>query len=232
MANATIGAIESPDTFVIVGRTRMILGMPLLYAACRLTARVGEIENANAGAPFGDFWEEILESSMSVAVLSVACIEAYANELFFEDAALSPILKPHAAAILGDLVDRKPALRKFSVALEMLTDTKLDLGRTETQNAALLVDLRDAIIHFRSEWSGQKGKHEKLSKDLLGAKVMPSPFLLSEPLFPLAWASHNTCRWALRSTVDFLDYFYPLAGLPHPLRECAKRLSQLSAGAL
>ncbi len=104
---------EQGDTLVATAKTRMNLAIHHLFAACRLAARVGEIERANAKEPFGEFWEEIFQNSLGVATLTVACIECYANELFFEASALGRVLNPTAAATVADLVDNQSILQWF-----------------------------------------------------------------------------------------------------------------------
>ena len=65
-------------------RTRTNFAVHHLFAACRFSAIVGEIELTNAGQPFAAFWEEILHNSLGVAVVTVAALESYANEMYFE----------------------------------------------------------------------------------------------------------------------------------------------------
>ncbi|SRR6266568_1187734 len=222
---------EQGDTLVATAKTRMNLAIHHLFAACRLAARVGEIERANAKEPFGEFWEEIFQNSLGVATLTVACIECYANELFFEASALGRVLNPTAAATVADLVDNQSILRKYSVALAIRTGSELDFGISPVQGVDALIRLRNAVVHFRPEWFGEQDKHEKLSK-VLQYKFKTSIFLSSEPVFPRAWASHDFCVWALRTAVAFLAHFYERAGLQFPLAQFESRLSQLSANAL
>lgn len=222
---------EQGDTVVATAKTRMNLAIHHLFAACRLAARVGEIERANASAPFGEFWEEIFQNSLGVAMMTVACMECYANELFFENSVLESVLTPVAAATVADLVDKQSILRKYSTALAIRTGSELEFGIVPVENAHALIRLRNRVVHFYPEWFGEQGKHKELSK-VLQDKFKTSGFLASEPVFPRAWASNDFCVWALRTTVTFLKHFYAQAGLPFPLEQWAPRLSQLSANAL
>ena len=204
-----------------------------LFAACRLSARIGEVERENEGREFGSFWEEILQSALGVATLSVACLECYANELYFEGAAIAEKLNPTATALVGDLIDNASILRKYEAALAIRRGKSLDYGCVAVQNADALIKLRNAVIHFRPEWSNAQVNHDRLSKILM-YKFRPSPFLPeTEPLFPLSWASHDFAKWALKSTVVFLEHFYAEAEITSPLHiENKRQLSAMSAGAI
>ncbi len=221
--------MDASDSSTAKSRTNLALHH--LFAACRFAARIGEVERANAGLPFGDFWEEILQNALGVATLSVACIECYANELYFEGSVLSSTLTPGAATVVAELIDSETALRKYSAALAFRTGQPLDFGVAPVQNANALVRLRNAVIHFRPEWFEEQQKHDRLSK-VLQHKFAASPYFPNEPLFPRAWASHAFAVWALRSTVSFLEYFCNQAGLDSPVIHQKARLTVLSANAL
>ena len=218
-------------TTTATGKSRTNLSLHHLFAACRFTARIEEIEQANAGQPFGSFWEEILQNALGVATLSVACIECYANELFFEGTAISSSLNSVATAVIAEALDSESILLKYSAVLAIRVGKQLDMGVLQVQGANALIKLRNSVVHFRPEWSGEQNKHDKLSK-LLRYKFETSSFLPNEPIFPLAWASHSFAVWALRSTIEFLEYFHAEVGLSSPLAQFKDQLSVLSFNAL
>jgi len=212
-------------------RTRMNLGFHHLSAACRFSARVGQVEAENYGQAFGSFWEEILHNSLGVAVQTVAALESYVNEMYFEGAVLERGLNSAAALELAEMVDKETILRKYAIALSISAKKRLDKGATPTQNADALIKLRNAVVHFRPEWFGEKSKHDKLSNELQH-KFQPSVFLPNEPIFPRAWASHSFTVWALKSTVEFIEHFHSESGLVSPIEPYRPQLSALSANAL
>ncbi len=90
--------------------------------------------------------------------------------------------------------------------------------------------LRNALVHFRPEWSDEQDKHKKVA-DKLAGKFKVSPFLeKNEPIFPRAWASKDFSRWALKVTVDFLDHFCAEAKMKNPFESFLSQLEQLSEG--
>jgi hypothetical protein len=105
-------------------------------------------------------------------------------------------------------------LDKFDFALLLLRKPILVRGVRPSQDIKVLVDLRDALIHFKPEWEHEAVTHKKLSK-ALHSKTKGSPFFSkSELLFPRRWASHSCTIWAVRSAVDFSKKFEQRAGLP------------------
>jgi hypothetical protein len=67
-----------------------------------------------------------------------------------------------------------------------------------------ILELQNALTHFKPEWRDEASKHRRVST-VLAAKIAGSPFL-SEPelLFPRRWASHDCTSWTVRSTVALM----------------------------
>lgn len=231
MVNLSPHAQEGNDTVTFTVRQRNNLALHHLFAACRFASRIEQVEREKSGQLFGAFWEEIFHNSLGVATLTVASIESYANELYFEGSILTPTLNPAAALQIAELIDSKSILDKYSIALAVRVGKRLDRGISPVQNAAALIQLRNAVVHFRPEWFDEQDKHDKLSK-ILQDKFNASAFFPNEPMFPCAWASHEFAAWALRTTVEFLEHFYSEAGVECPLSKFKTQLRELSAIAL
>ena len=223
--------IEEGDSTRVALRTRTNLALHHLLAAGRYAAQIGIAERENGGQPLGPFWDEILQNSLGVVTLSVAALECYANELWFEHAPARPDMNEAAAEKISELIDRESVLTKYSLALSLHTGKSLELGCPAVQNVDALIKLRNGVVHFRPEWFGAQAKHEKLSKQLNG-RFASSQFFPNEPLFPRAWATEDFACWAIRSTVNFIDHFYSEAGLSSPLGKFKSRLEKVSAVAL
>jgi hypothetical protein len=219
-------------TAAATARSRANLGLHHLLAACRNSAAISKLESEHAGKEFGSHWDEILQNSLGVAMLATAALESYANELYFEGAALKGVVNSTAVERLAELVNRESVLNKYALALAIRNGKRLDFDSEPVQSAAALVRLRNAVVHFRPEWSGEEDEHAKLSNKLV-SKFDPSPFLQNEKhLFPIAWASASFSSWAMRSTVAFLEHFYQLADIPSPLEKFKSRLCGVSGIAL
>ena len=60
-------------------------------------------------------------------------------------------------------MERTQNLRKYQVALAIRANKGLDFEADPVRNVTALTQLRNAVVHYRPEWSGEKGEHEKLS---------------------------------------------------------------------
>jgi hypothetical protein len=70
---------------------------------------------------------------------------------------------------------------------------------------ALLIGLRNALVHFKPESENKAVRHRKLS-DRLRNKFKPST-IIEGPIFPNGWATHGCTDWAVKSTVTFAHNF-------------------------
>ena len=226
------GRASTKITTSATASSRMSLGIHHLYSACKAVARIEATERTNKGQPFGEFWNDVLHDSLVVATSSVAALESYANELYFEGRFISSALSGPAAEQVADLIDKESILKKFALALALRADKKLDLGSPPSQNVDALIKLRNLLVHYRSEWSHQQTAHDKVAK-ALKHRFERSPFIPEhEPLLPKAWASHSFASWSIRSVYSFMEHFYTEAGLENPLSKRKEQLQELSRGAL
>lgn len=228
----TVSAVATATvTASATARCRTNLALHHLFAACRFSAQIGRIEHENAGQPFGEFWEEILQYSLGVVTLSVASLESYANEHMADGALSTGSLPSKASESIAALIDREPILSKFNLVLELRTGRNLDFGSNVVQCADLLIKLRNAAIHFRPEWDDEDAAHAKLSSRLQH-RFERSPYFPNEGLFPRAWATRSFSVWALKSTIAFLEHFGQESGLDSKLAPFRERLSRFSDGAV
>lgn len=171
----------------------------------------------------------MLHNALGVLTLSTAALEAFANELYFEGEGLESDLNSKTKEILGELIDRENLLAKYELVLAIRTSRGLPYGESVIQNVQTLILLRNAVIHFRPEWSSDDGEHAKLSKKL-NHKFAPSPYFSGEGLFPRAWVSAEFAVWALKTTIKFFDYFCSESGIRNPCMNFHSRLTQYSGG--
>ena len=145
---------------------------------------------------------------------AAASVEAYANELFFERDTVFPGYTSDLLNELWETYERKTPHKKFDFALLLRKSPILDWGKPPCQDVKALIDLRDALMHYKPEWDNEADRHQKIS-DLLRYKFDPSPFPNDDPLiFPLRWASHSCTKWAVKSAVEFTNEFAKVGGLP------------------
>jgi hypothetical protein len=193
---------------------KMNLAVQHLLAAARFSREVGVLENEHVGQRFGAFWESIFHSSIACVLTSVASLESYANELFSDREKVFLGYHPDLLHELWETYEQKPILAKFEFALLLLNKPEINRGASPYQDIKVLIDVRNALTHFRPEWMNEADEHAKISAKLDG-KIVGSPFLPeSEILFPRRWASHNCTTWAVSSVTAFARNFEQHAGLP------------------
>jgi hypothetical protein len=175
--------------------------------------RCGSLETENAGQQFGDFWDEIQANAIATVFSSVAALEAYANELFGDYATVFPGVHLSVMAKLWELCEQKPTLEKFEFALLLRQKPTFEKGAAPYQDVAALIKLRNALVHYKPEWSDQQSEHAKVSAVLAHRAVRSQWFAPPQSLFPRAWASYGSACWAVRSVAAFLPHFETRASL-------------------
>jgi len=186
---------------------RTNLSLQHLLGAARFARQAYQVEQENAGQPFGAFFEELVHLVIAAVTLSVASLEAAANELYADGPQHFPAYSKEVLDAVWDLAEKSPFMGKYDLALTLRAAPSLDKGQPVYQNIDALVHLRNALVHFKPEWDDAQVKHKKLSARLQG-KFQRSPFIhTNEPLFPKACMSHGCAEWAVKSVVGFLADF-------------------------
>jgi hypothetical protein len=126
---------------------------------------------------------------------------------------------------LAGLIDDAQAPERFNLILHLLGKSTLGTGAQPFQDAALVVRLRNEIVHYKSHW-GEEMKSAKLFGALKALKHQPPPWFThpSVNFFPHRCLSADCGAWALKSTVAFLNAFYAALGIQSPLLPYGSRL--------
>jgi hypothetical protein len=215
---------ESPDVMEANATFLVNLSVQHMLGAARFSRSVGEIERKHEGEQFGEFWEEIFHISSACVFASVAALEAYANELFFDRAKVFPGYSSPLLDRLWETFEQKSITEKFEFALLLRNRETMNRGARPHQDAVALIDLRNGLMHFKPEWENEAERHEKTSRQL-HARFSPSPFLSDRLLFPRRWATHSCTKWAVESSLAFCNEFGRLAGLDSRFNAFADRLT-------
>jgi len=125
---------------------------------------------------------------------------------------------------VADLIDDQSALPRFDLILHLLKKSPLDKGANPYQSAALVVRLRNELVHYKSRW-GAEMERNKLQAALQSLGHTPPPF--TSPgmnFFPHLCLSADCGAWALASVVAFLEAFYSALGVPSRFESYRLRL--------
>jgi len=172
---------------------------------------------------------------MACIASSVSFIEATINEVF-ADAADNQHKSEHIRQLDKETRDLLASLwevesyartastiDKYQSALKLGKKAMLEKGKNTFQDAKVLIDLRNALVHFKPEWViADTGRVDQSDLHILEKKLKNkfalNPFLRdARPLFPTLCMSHGCAKWAVDSAVTFVERFYQEMGMTIPL---------------
>lgn len=115
---------------------------------------------------------------------------------------------------IAEIVEREPPLERYRVVLHLLGKAALSKGRQPWADAALVMHLRNELVHFKSRWGSELTQKAWL-KALRDKKHKRAPFLADGiTFFPYAALSAGCAEWAVQACIQFLDGFYERLGFP------------------
>jgi hypothetical protein len=143
--------------------------------------------------------------ALGAIILSASALEAAANE-FYQDAAdrhLTALGKAAPAAELivqtWDTVERSSILRKYEWFLQLAGCAPMGRGDSVFQSAADVIELRDALVHFKPEWTSDPKRNEKLETRLSGKFVHNRLSMPDQHFIPYRGLGHGSGVWAVRA---------------------------------
>jgi hypothetical protein len=98
-------------------------------------------------------------------------------------------------------------LEKYEIALALAEKEQLDHGAAVYQDVKLLIRLRNALIHYEptSSTSTAEGS-QKLEKQFFGKFLLNPLTGRKTPFFPERCLGHGCTKWAVESSVSFVDH--------------------------
>ena len=223
--NETIsgGGFFPMPTIQATAKSRANLSFQHMQEAIHLMELSKDCEAANSGKTFadGDFFNHHRAYVVGAIMTSVASVEARINEFYLDatDNLLGSILDAGQQALLAELwkpLDEKRVriLEKYQIATAAIKRSKFDTSKGPYQDVALLIGLRNMLVHFKPEWDNEQRKHRKIENDLQGRFEL-NPFWPKDDsiFFPFKCLSHGCASWAVRSSMKFILEFFVLIGV-------------------
>ncbi len=136
--------------------------------------------------------------------------------------AVAGLAAPQCTALATALDTRASVLDQYQVALRTVGKEKFKADAQPYRSAALVVVLRNFLVHFPAEWlaapDGEAGPIpqrelpliERQLKRQFGTTAFADP---SRPFFPDHCLSAACARWAAESTLAFVQAFCTRAGV-------------------
>jgi hypothetical protein len=151
---------------------------------------------------------------------AVASLEATINELFIDAQHGDPYIRkgadPEFAPLLAERwkeVERWSTLRKYQLALNLAKKQEFNRDSSPYEEVDSLIDVRNALVHYKSEWDTDQKEHRKL-EDRLKSRFVPNPFAGSnDAFFPKKCLGHGCAEWAVKSGEAFINEFFDRLGL-------------------
>ena len=216
------GTINSPSDLQLTQRSNF--AVQHLMAAARFARQCKQVEVNHAGEPFGSFYDEIIANTTAVVLLSVACLEAYINELYADGAPKFDEVAVNLRQEIWGLIEEKSILEKYQMALVMKDKPKFIQGEEPYQSVDILIKVRNILVHFKPEWHHKQKQHAKIGRMLQG-KFSLSPFVEGDaPIFPTKSMTFGMAKWAVESSINFISQFSVKADLPNRLERFMDKL--------
>jgi hypothetical protein len=204
---------------------RTSLSFQLMLTAAKFTRKVKGIEDEHAGEPFGEFFEDIISYTLATILSSMTALESYVNEIYTDRTTYFPGYHQQLIDDIWQITERRSALEKCQFALSLKDKGKFDTSAKFYQDTSDLVKLRNALVHYKPEWSHEEGEHKKLMKRLRG-KFRFSPYYQNPTsAFPNSLMGYECARWSLTTVINFIDKFSELADIPNLHNNLRPRLT-------
>jgi hypothetical protein len=201
-------------------------------AATTLSRKCGEIEALAPSPgeaktlPIGTKTDHRSYATSSV-LASVAFLEACINEFIAEASegaeprtGLQPVERQRITDAGEELRRLSKTLDRYERVLQLLKRQPFDRGARPFSDAALLVKLRNALVHYTPQWRPEKSNERRSATEqnfvigLMDRRFSPNPFHAGydDPYFPEKCLGHGCTTWAWRSALKFADAFFDRVG--------------------
>lgn len=166
--------------------------------------------------------------AISSVIVSAAFLEATINEMFSDcsdDHSTERIASLPARNLMANLwrkgIPRTAAysiVEKYEIALELNGKPAFNTGSSPCQDVKLLIELRNALIHYEPETIVRHSGHEnpqphKFEKRLKGKFPINTLTGLGNPFYPDKVLGAGCAQWAVRAAVAFTDDFFQKLGI-------------------
>jgi hypothetical protein len=194
-----------------------------LWASRHFGRKAEELEAAHSGQ--SRFSVEHRAYVIAAVIEAAAFLEAAINELYKDcvDSHQGYIktLSPSSARALHDKWNAwhankripVPTLDKYVAALACCSAQPFDKGAAPSQDAELLVRLRNALMHFTPQSLAEDDPHAL--GDVMQKRFKPNPLMAQSgnPYFPDKCLGAGCAAWAFRSAKMYSDEFYNRIGV-------------------
>jgi hypothetical protein len=222
-------------------RKRTDFSISHILAAAYFARLSWQVEKTYDGKWSDNLFHEHRAYVTGCVLSAISFLEAKANELFADTVDNPEAVKElnqGAKDLMSDMwklgvprTGRYSIPEKFQIALVMARKELFDRSRRPYQDVALLVRLRNALVHYEPKWVTCVSPDiealtvQNLEKNLLGKFELNPLKGRADPFFPDRCLGHGCAKWAVTSCIEFADEFFSRMGLPRPYDHIRPRLN-------
>lgn len=191
-----------------------------------LARKAAEIEATDQRAPDHELISTHRAYVITSILSAVAFLEAGVNEVFANaHDGVRELPNPDSRELFGRMwnrgvprTSRFSILEKHQIALDLYRAEPFDPGREPYQDVQLVVQLRNALVHYKPEWIEPDGYQVSGPHDFekrLRGKFPENPVLLpiATAFFPDRVLGSGCAKWALASSLAFAEEFLSRLGI-------------------
>jgi hypothetical protein len=214
---------ERPITEALSVASRHYVAGQHLWSARHHARLCAELEAEKTGKTAFDI--EHRAYAVSAVLSAVVFLEALVNETF-QDAAdgnvsrIAP-LDYRCIELMGEFWNspkgrRAGVLRKFQKALLLADRKQLNPDAAPYQDAKLLIDIRNRLVHFRPVWmtAGEETEEEAQVKDKFAQNALMAG--MGNPWFPDKCLGAGCAQWSWKTSLALADEWTKRLGIPRP----------------
>lgn len=220
-------SIELPlPTVEAYGKSELSFSLYHLLSVSFFLKETQRIENEFNGSTITSAEENAHRSCVIGGIMSIiASLEATINEFLIEAKDSQEKWLKQITVLLNnweiiesgktflDLLKNKNILEKYQMTCRALRIPTFKAGENPYQDIAHFIELRNALVHYKPEWSEAPKISAKL-EDNLRNDFSLNPFSKSSRFFPTKCLSHGCIKWGLDRCESFIREFYAKIGQP------------------
>jgi hypothetical protein len=213
-----------------VAKLRTYFSIQHIQSAAFFARSSSKIEKSYDGNFPSELYAEHSAYITATILSTVSFLEATINEVF-SDACENPAseirrLEQGVVETMSRMWElgiprtaRYKVLEKYEIALCLAHKEQIPRGTSTYQDVALVMQLRNALVHYEPEWvtvsgiDSEQRTIQKLEKQLCGKFALNPLIRAGNPFFPDKCLGHGCAEWAITSSIRFTDEFFSRLGI-------------------
>lgn len=216
---------QGKEVVIAMGATARLkthFGLQHLVGAALFARKALEIECTHEEIVGSGEPEWAHRAYVTGAILSAAAsLEATINEVYLGTPQGDPTAmeKTNPRFTVGLVrnwrrLERSSILRKYQEALDFSEVSKFSEDDFLYKEVDCLIQLRNALVHYKPEWNTHQKQHKEIG-DTLEGRFEPNPFTgPNDAFFPKKCLGHGCAEWAVQSSLAFMNEFFRRVELP------------------